>query len=178
MSEEIKDAESVASKASDYFKSWYALNKERLSQKRKERYRNDPDYKAKVLQSASVSRKRVSNADAKKFVTVAGVDYEVHPIATVASRIKISRETLLNWEGCGLLPETPFRLTGRAIRCYTDGMISVLGTVVESWNPSAEKKRIHIRKTDTAFTGAISEGWNLLPEIQNRDISLDSIERN
>lgn len=161
-------------KNSDYFKSWYEKNKEKLSQKRKERYRNDPDYKAKVLQSASVSRKRTTANAAVRSVTVEGAEYEAHPIVEVAARLGISRETILNWEECGLIPTTPFRLTGRGVRFYTVGMIEVLYSVVKSWHPSENKKRIHIRKNDTAFTGAITDGWNLLPEISNLQISLDS----
>jgi predicted DNA-binding transcriptional regulator AlpA len=173
MSEEIVSGDN----ASNYFKGWYALNKEKLSQKRKERYRNDPDYKAKVLSAASISRKKATDVASVKSVTVNGAEYEAHPITSVAHQVGISRETILNWEACGLIPTTPFRLTGRGVRFYTVGMIEVLASVVKSWHPSENKKRIHIRKNDTAFTGAIIEGWNLLPEISKSQISLDSPDR-
>ena len=36
---------------SNPFKTWYQKNKQALSEKRKERYKNDPEYRAKALEN-------------------------------------------------------------------------------------------------------------------------------
>lgn len=40
------------------FKEWYAENKQAVSQKRKERYQNDPEYRQKVLARAAAHREK------------------------------------------------------------------------------------------------------------------------
>ena len=48
------------------YKEWYAKNKERLSEERKQRYHNDPEYKDKVRQQAKAYRENIPPKPRKK----------------------------------------------------------------------------------------------------------------
>ena len=149
--------------SSEYFAKWYAENKEKLSQRRKERYLNDPTYKAKVLSNSKRSRKRkVEDVGSGRIVGADGVERNCYTVAETSFMLNISRETILAWERGGLIPTSPF-VVGK-FRYYTAGQIDGVKKAIELFKNGT--KRIHVRKENTGFFNLIEEHWNNLPEVR------------
>ena len=147
----------------EYFAKWYEVNRERLSQKRKERYNGDPEYRERVLANSRKSRK-VKERPLVQEVTVNGTTYPVLAIAEACEKIGISVETMIKWERNNVIPTTPFRVTGRKIRCYTHPMVDAIAAVVNERTISTGK-RIRISWDDAEFAGKIAIAWAALPEL-------------
>lgn len=121
----------------DYYKEWYENNKEALSEARKARYANDPEYRERVRTWNANSRKRKRKAALKEMrrarkvvklgadgawktfnVEVDGVIIPAFTIGAVAKATGKSLSTLRVWERKGIIPETPYR-ANNGDRLYT-----------------------------------------------------------
>lgn len=150
--------------SNEYFAKWYAENREKLSQKRRERYQNDPDYREKVLLNSKKSRKslkEVTDGGGGRLVGADGVERNCYTVSETASLLDVSRETVIQWERSGVMPKDPF---ARNPRCYTAGQVQGIKKAIEAHRNGA--KRVHIRKDNVGFTAMISEHWNNLPEVK------------
>lgn len=147
----------------EYFAKWYELNRERLSNKRKDRYNSDPEYRERVLTNSRKSRKS-KERPVVQVVTVSGQDYNALSIAEACEKIGISVETMIKWEKSKVVPATPFRLTGRRTRWYTHGMVDVIAAAVSDRTVSTGK-RVRISYDDAEFVAKIVTGWSALPEL-------------
>ena len=152
--------------SSEYFAKWYAENKEKLSQRRRDRYQNDPAYKAKVLSNSKRSRKlarpstdTIENGSGR-VVGKDGVERNCYTVNETAFMLNVSRETLVAWERLGLMPTDPF---GGSRRRYTAGQIQGIKKAIEAHKNGT--KRVHVRKDNIGFRAMIDEHWNSLPEV-------------
>lgn len=142
---------------SNYYADWYAKNKKRLSDKRKERYYSDPEYRAKVL---SYSKRKRENSGGPPSIEINGAKVPLMTLTEAAEAVNVSRESMLNWEKKGLLPETPYRLTERRVRYYTKSMVSVVKRVANSRRSG--ETRIRVSSDDADFRSQIERGWRAL----------------
>lgn len=108
------------------FSTWYEANKEKLAQKRAEKYRTDPEYRAKALERAARQRsdnprpKRESESSVR---VINGVQREVFRIGSVAQIIGRDEQTIRLWEDRGVIPKPT--APGKH-RYYTSHQISLL----------------------------------------------------
>lgn len=151
--------------SNEYFARWYAENREKLSQRRKERYLNDPNYREKVLLNSKRSRKSVlqvsEDGGSGRAVGADGVERNCYTVSEAASLLDLSRETVIQWEKLGVIPADPF---ARTPRCYTVGQVQGIRKAIEAHRNGT--KRIHVRKENIGFTAMISEHWSNLPEVK------------
>ncbi len=126
----------------DYYADWYEENGDDLNDRRRDRYANDPEYKAKVRQwnqEARERRKKTRKAEkraekrAVKMKASAGawktVDHEVDGVLTrmftigaLARAVGKGISTIRVWERTGTMPETPYR-SEKGDRLYTVEMV-------------------------------------------------------
>ncbi|QWS69827.1 putative DNA-binding domain protein [Vibrio phage vB_VpS_PG28] len=100
--------------AKEGFKKWYSENKGSLSQRRKNRYETDPEYRAKV-------KERARKASAKRREENRGVLTRKHgdqvftvvKLSTVAEKCGLTTKALRVAEGKGEIPPTSFEGTHR-----------------------------------------------------------------
>jgi len=155
------------------YRGWYEKNKEALSQRRKDRYHKDRDYREKVLEQNKDYRAKKSQEkpDQPKVkvrtpkhrkpvemkVKIGGKMQEVNMVHVGAFARAIGRSvpTIHQWERVGLLPRTPFTLEGKnkQERLYTAEMIGVVRTVLSTRGAT-------ISASDVRFREEIIDGWN------------------
>ena len=147
-----------------YFKDWYDGNKDGLAEKRKAKYRGDPEHRAKTIQSSRDYRRRVaanrvhvprySRPLVKK--TGSGSKIELYTVGAFAMVVGRSIQAINNWQARGLLPVTPYlRKRGdREVRYYTMAMAEAVKEVIGS------KRRL--LPADPKMHGAIIRKWKAL----------------
>lgn len=89
------------------YQKWYAVNKERLSVRRKQLYNSNPELREKIKERQK--RYRESNpsrskAGQTKVRMIDGKDHVVHRIGEAAVLISRDEQTIRNWEAKGLIP--------------------------------------------------------------------------
>jgi len=149
----------------EYHRMYYEDKREELSNKRKDLYKTDPGYRAKVKKTAELYRKRKKEEKAKLRAEgklppprVRGPQKPVrldngaiaYPPMRVALMLGKSIDSLNHWERVGLLPKTPYRTSG-GVRLYTGAMILVIDLAI--------KKRGRILQKDKTFFSEIVDGW-------------------
>lgn len=118
----------------NYNQQYYKKNKDRLSEKRRKKYENDPEYREKIVGN---SRKRASMIEKpsraavkrqpKTYLEADGS--RKYSITFVAWAVKRSIQTIRKWEKDGILPKTPFR-SPSGMRLYTQPMIDIVSEVI------------------------------------------------
>jgi hypothetical protein len=144
--------------SSEYYAKWYQANKERLAEKRRERYTNDPAYRSKAIALATQYRSGSRVMD--ESVELNGETVKLFPVNELAQALDVERLTITNWELRGLFPVTPYLLTANNKRYYTQGMIDVAKAVVEARRNGA--KRIRVATTDATMLEEIRLAWREL----------------
>ena len=153
---------------SEYYRTYYEDHRTDLSEKRRDRYQNDPEYREKAKEDARRYRQR-KKAEREQLraegklpparpkgprkpieVEVNGSKALAHTITVAADRIGRSVDTLNHWSKVGLLPATPIR-SQRGDRLFTDGMILVVRMAV--------MKRGEVSVKDPTFKEEIEDGW-------------------
>lgn len=157
------------------YRGWYEKNKEALSLKRKERYHSNKEYREKVLEQnkdyrARKAKEKPSQPKAKVRtpkhrkpvslkISVNGKPQDVAMVHVGAFARAIGRSvpTVHQWERIGLLPRTPFLLSGKnkQERLYSADMIGVVRNVLSTRGTT-------VASTDTAFYQEIRDGWAAL----------------
>jgi len=166
-------APSVPDEASEWtYRAWYEKNKEALSQRRKERYHKDKEYREKVLEQnkdyrAKKAKERPQQPKTKvrtpkhrkpvpMRVKIGGKTQEVNMVHVGAFARAIGRSvpTIHQWERVGLLPKTPFLLIGKdkQERLYTAEMIGVVREALSTRGAT-------VSASDSAFRTEIEDGW-------------------
>ena len=156
---------------SDYYRQYYEDHRDDLSDKRRDRYQTDPEYREKAKAAARLYRqKKKAERDQLRAegklpparpkgprkpveVAVNGSRALAHTITVAAERIGRSVDTLNHWSKVGLLPITPIR-SPRGDRLFTDGMILVVNMAV--------MKRGEVSVKDSTFRVEIENGWREL----------------
>jgi hypothetical protein len=142
----------------EYFAKWYEANKQKIADRRKERYQNDPEYKAKVLANSKRSRSpKFIDRGAGRIVGKDGVERNAYSLAEASVLLGVSRETLVAWVKGGLVPANPFA------NFYTIGQVNAVRYAIEL--RKQEGKRVHIKRSDFGFAEIVSERWNELAEL-------------
>ena len=99
------------------FKSWYDRNRQAFNDKRRKRYRQDPEARLIAQQSAAAYRTRPRGDEEPErregLWTTTGVAYQ----------LGISAQTLRNWEARGLIPVASY---GVKHRLYSTGQVELL----------------------------------------------------
>lgn len=153
----------------EYFKEWYLRNREALSQRRKDRYRNDSEYRARVLAAPRKPRARVDGAvriEGDNLLCTDGVWRRVIGLSDLSDLIGVRAETLSRWHDNGIIPATPY-VVGRR-KYFTQNMADAfIGALVECGYST--KQRIHIRVGDERLRNSLHAAWSGLPECANSD---------
>lgn len=164
------------------YRGWYEKNKDALSQRRKDRYHKDRDYREKVLEQNKDYRAKKSQEKPeppkikvrtpkhRKPVTmkvkIGGKMQEIDMVHVGAFARAIGRSvpTIHQWERVGLLPRTPFTLEGKnkQERLYTAEMIGVVRTVLSTRGAT-------ISASDARFRQEIEEGWSAIGVVVGGD---------
>lgn len=103
-------------KNSEYFAKWYGNNKEQLSDKRKERYHNDPVYRQQVLAS------RAKHLEKIRVLTSLNPAYTT-TFSEAAEELGITLWRMRNWRTNHYFPE-PFQ-HGKFLY-FTDSQVALL----------------------------------------------------
>jgi len=123
---------------SEYFKDYYAENRDVINRKRKRRYHTDPDYKGSVLMASQKYRDRHRKPPkirlprySSPMVEKAGDGGEVmlFSVGAFATFLTRSVQAITHWEKNSVLPETPYR-DGRGHRFYTHPMMAKVKELV------------------------------------------------
>jgi hypothetical protein len=154
------------------YKDWYERNKQKLAERRKDKYHKDKKYRAKVLeQNREYRAKKAEERNSKPKpkvripkhrkpvempVKVNGhvVNLQMVHIGAFARAIGRSVPTIHQWERVGLLPRTPYLLKSRnkQERLYTEGMIFVVRKALSTRGPT-------VSSSDPTFREEIVDGW-------------------
>ena len=151
-----------------YYSTYYSERRETLSERRKRRYRDDPEYREKAKANAREYRQK-KKAEREQLraagklpparprgprkpvdVKVGGKKLPAYTITVAAERVGRSVDTLNHWSKVGLLPATPIR-SRRGDRLFTDGMILIVKMAV--------MKRGEVSVKDSTFKTEIEDGW-------------------
>lgn len=122
----------------DYQRDYYQANREALLAKRRERYNNDPEYRAKILATTRkhgngdevvATRGRPLRQRLPKRMTIGGKPVWMYGIYFLAQKTGRSLPTINSWEHKGILPRTPYVSDG-GHRMYTAEQIEAVAKVV------------------------------------------------
>jgi hypothetical protein len=89
------------------FKKWYhdKDNKQKLSDKRKDRYDKDPEYREKIKQRAKdYKRKKLKELGGAVMRKVNGVDVKVWGIGVIAKEAGVTTANISNMTNAGVIP--------------------------------------------------------------------------
>lgn len=162
------EAGSATEPRPSYWGEYYASNKDRILQKKKNRYETDPEYREHVKQRARLSKKRIRqaiNAERatagpnrvrvprhRKPIMIPGNTEPMFSAGYLARAICKSVPTLNSWEAKGLLPKTPYR-SSRGDRLYTVGMIELVKAAL------SKRENELLRSDDLSFHAEVKEAW-------------------
>lgn len=141
------------------FKEWYDQNGERLNQKRKDRYENDLEYRAKVLATNQASRQkrreeqaknpkpRVKKTPEERFkpveLEVNGKVEKVLTIGALAHTLGCSIQAIRLWEKQSVIPRTKLRSKGKTgDRLYTTSMVEQIRRVLTEQGRIGNEPRV------------------------------------
>lgn len=96
----------MAKDSSDYFKDWYARNREEFLAKRRARYNEDKDY---------AERQRAYTKDSRERKKKGEPAYSSNNLNDLARALDVSTGTLRYWLKQGYLPMPPRTETGRYV---------------------------------------------------------------
>jgi hypothetical protein len=118
----------------DSFRAWYDRNGTSYNVARQERYKVDPVIRARARLNAALYRKRVRDEG-----YVPPPRQGLFTSAGVAAVLKISTQTLRNWEGKGLIPHATH---GGKRRRYTATQLKLLQWLLEVRDAVADARRV------------------------------------
>jgi DNA-binding transcriptional MerR regulator len=118
---EPKEAENENGDGKSYFQEYYEKNREVLSKKRRDRYRDDPEYRDQVKKRAmerylkqreerlkdleeNPQEPKVRGNNFPRVMEIDGKDVLVHGVSEFASRVGRNVQTITAWEAKGIIP--------------------------------------------------------------------------
>lgn len=107
------------------FNAWYERHAESFNEERKQKYASDPELRERARVAAKDYRQRRSARTDIPDTNKAGLSTS----SRVAAILGITRQTLMNWEGRGLVP----RPQGKH-RLYTEKQVDLLEDLHQSLN--------------------------------------------
>lgn len=153
--------EEVDDKGGRTFADWYEENGETVREKRRLRYRTDPEYRKRELERGRARRARLAAERAEKgedqrkpvvhhVETGKGVRKAVTRAAAVEA-IGVSVASLRAWMKCGVVPDTPYRTSNNA-RLWTQPMLTAIRKAVE-------KRGRRVSRSDETMRAEIERAW-------------------
>lgn len=107
----------------DSFNAWYSRRKSSYNETRRERYQKDSDFRERARLQASQYRQRIRDEN-----HVPERRQGLSTSTRVASLLKVSTQTLRNWEARGVIPKANH---GGKHRLYTDSQVGLLESFFE-----------------------------------------------
>lgn len=127
------------------FGNWYGRNKERLAERRKRRYREDPEYREKILAHKRAKGREERAAIAPYVRKVVGKkEILLLRIGDAAERVGVTAMTLRDWEERGLIPKSAFPWKHRY---YTDHQVDLLSQFVSNKDADVESASANVFAT-------------------------------
>ena len=83
---------------SENYKKWYERNKDTYNARRRERYKNDKEYRDIAKQHTSNYKRKLTNINREKYSEMFTVDQ-------AANEIKMHKTTIRNWIKAGFIPK-------------------------------------------------------------------------
>lgn len=157
----------------------YYKNKEAILERRKQRYHEDPEFRARVLeQSRRINEKRARDRTAKlkdeRFIAetprqfridLPDGKYVIQDMFTTSQlAIQLNRKAgcVIAWEKMGLLPETLYRGLNK-FRLYTDFQVREIVRIYKELETKFGRRRMANRIGSTPFFQLIKELWENYP---------------
>jgi DNA-binding transcriptional MerR regulator len=159
------------------FKDWYADNGGRLNKSRRNRYKDDPEYRARVLELNRKSRelRREDQAEVRAAATAArelnlrlkpwktveasvnGSSAKLRTIGALAKTLGISVQAVRIWEREGTLPPAPLR-NKKGDRLYTEEYIELATSIIEQQGRMPDGDKPFEPPEVKAFTATVRRG--------------------
>lgn len=133
---------------SEYYKDWYAKQKGRLSEKRRERYANDPTFRAELVEKARERRRKLRGESPKR-------PELVYDLQQASDLLKTSVSSLRFWMGKEYFPK-PETHAGKF--WLTESQVQLIAILVQYFDSKHSGKTI---KTELeALVQAIHLNWS------------------
>lgn len=129
------------------FNTWYDKNKQRLSQKKAERYKNDPAYRKACLEASR--RQREGKGEQVK-------DEYSLSFNVLAEQLGVSQWTLREWRRKGYFPEPKFR-NGRM--WFTTGQKDLLSKLRDFFSANGGRVTSSKRGEMEELTNLVYANW-------------------
>lgn len=163
----------MTDKGSSYFAKYYAENKEKILSRRRQRYKEDPEYREKIMARAREAKRkllakrkveRAKNKD-KNQPTRFRIQYgdeeipvDMYTTGQVAKKLGRTTQTIRIWEKNGLIPEALYRTTAHD-RLYTELQLTLL---VEAYRKVVKRfgaRKVLTRIGSTNFSDLAHKIW-------------------
>lgn len=148
-------------KQSQYFRKWYAENKQRLSAARKERYRTDPELRARILARTAEWRKSKAQCPrdvGQKKQPMNGTLVEAYRITEAGKMIGRSDQTIRDWEEKKVIPKPTVE---RSHRYYTLNQIRLMRDLAEMIDSLRYEGRDVLSSATRGMSQEIYNNWNV-----------------
>lgn len=122
-------------KRSAAYRSWYEINKEKLSARRKQRYQQDKEYREKALSRASdwrANNPTPSRAGEARIKVVNGTEMRCFRITETSQMIGRSDQTIRDWEEKGIIPKPSVEGVHRFYTYPQVVLMRELGEIIDS----------------------------------------------
>lgn len=142
------------------FRKWYAENKQKLSERRKKHYREDPIHRHKIVDRQRAYRERIKGGkgpgkDRYVLETVPGVKITVYSVGYVAAKLGRDTNDIRKWERQGYIlaawKEDP--------RAYTRNQIKLMATLSKFLTENRWNKSQKFRAKRDALVATIHSRW-------------------
>jgi len=156
-----------------YQRQYYLKNKERIAERKRQRYQNDSEYR-KVIKKAREKHRSREKQDRKRrkkmppkaqrpgkrmriLVGSEKVVVIMFSISQAAYRIGIALPTFRKWERKGVVPEAMYR-SKAGQRLYTADQVAAVAGVYKEFKAKTQPWRL-----SEEFSKAVYDAWNALP---------------
>lgn len=126
------------------FKSWYQRNKDKINSARAARYKSNPVYRGKILDSQRKHREehpQASRRGSSRMKVVNEVLQETFRISEVAAMVDRSVQTIRLWHSFGWLPSPSVNSIHRFYTSHQISLMKELAVVIE--NTRHESREVH-----------------------------------
>jgi len=138
------------------FNDWYEENKDELSTKRSQRYRDDPTHRTDAIARARDYRERRKQGTAverQHFRPINGVQTEVYSTGAAADIIGTYNQMIINWEKRKWIPRPIFE---GDLRLYTAHQVALLKELLDAFMVGTRANRSEIVEPVVAY---IHDNW-------------------
>ncbi len=160
-----------------YSRKYYAENRAAIAERKRLRYLNDSEYRARIKESARVRKNRLleerreeraKNGIKEKpiwfKIDVNGLEVPVRMYTTgqLAKRLGRKTQTMRVWERKGILPEALYRSATRD-RLYTAFQVAGILVAYDEAEQSHGTSLVSFRIASTSFVAAVKRLWDDFP---------------